>query len=56
MIVFSTFAQVLAKIDQFLGDLFGFNKSLVAFDETLNTMDSWINGKAQVLHRGLKSL
>lgn len=39
--------EVLAKIDQFLADLFAFNKSIVSFDETLTTLDNWINGKAQ---------
>jgi len=39
--------EVLAKIDQFLADLFGFNKAIVQFDETLNTLEKWINGKAQ---------
>ena len=40
--------EVLGKIDEFLGDLFQFNKALVEFDAVLISMDTWINGKAQV--------
>jgi hypothetical protein len=39
---------VLAQIDQYLGDLFEFNKELVLFDGAITDMDIWINGRAQV--------